>query len=205
MTRLRHRGRRVHRPPSRPAPARRRHRSSRHRAQRGSAAACGRAGCDVVVGDVLDAAALRHAPSTGCDVAYHLAGDYRVGIRAATRPAMEAANVTATERAAGRGDRGWRRADRPRLDHQRVRRHRLPGRRRDVRAAAPVPVRQLLRRDEASRAPRCARADQPPARRCSSPCRAASTGRATTPASVACCEHAAAGKLRRRSPSATSA
>jgi dihydroflavonol-4-reductase len=60
-----------------------------------SAAALRDAGCEVVVGDVLDAPALADA-LRGCDVAYHLAGDYRVGIRAPDRPAMEAANVTAT-------------------------------------------------------------------------------------------------------------
>ena len=55
------------------------------------------AGCEVVIGDVLDASLLRQALD-GVDVAYHLAGDYRVGIREAERPAMEAINVTATER-----------------------------------------------------------------------------------------------------------
>jgi dihydroflavonol-4-reductase len=61
-----------------------------------SAAALRDAGCEVVVGDVLDASTLTDA-MRGCDVAYHLAGDYRVGIRPSDRPAMEAANVTATE------------------------------------------------------------------------------------------------------------
>ena len=55
------------------------------------------AGCEVVVGDASDEALLRSAVQ-GCDVAYHLAGDYRVGIRRSERAAMEAANVTATER-----------------------------------------------------------------------------------------------------------
>lgn len=54
-------------------------------------------GCEVVVGDVLDAATLRTALE-GCSVAYHLAGDYRVGIRASDRDDMIRANVTATER-----------------------------------------------------------------------------------------------------------
>lgn len=54
-------------------------------------------GCEVVVGDLLDGSLLTDA-LTGCDVAYHLAGDYRVGIAKSMRPAMEAANVTATER-----------------------------------------------------------------------------------------------------------
>ena len=55
------------------------------------------AGCEVVVGDVLDADALR-AGLDGSDVAYHLAGDYRVGIPTSAHEAMELANVTATER-----------------------------------------------------------------------------------------------------------
>jgi len=62
-----------------------------------SAASLGEADCEVVVGDVLDLDALTGA-LRGCDIAFHLAGDYRVGMRAAERPAMEAANVTATER-----------------------------------------------------------------------------------------------------------
>lgn len=56
-----------------------------------------RAGCEVVIGDVLDASLLSGAME-GVDIAFHLAGDYRVGISKAERPAMEAANVTATER-----------------------------------------------------------------------------------------------------------
>ncbi|HEU4862581.1 MAG TPA: NAD-dependent epimerase/dehydratase family protein, partial [Candidatus Limnocylindria bacterium] len=47
--------------------------------------------------DILDLGRLSGSMD-GCDVAYHLAGDYRVGIHASERPAMEAANVTATER-----------------------------------------------------------------------------------------------------------
>ncbi|HEU4862363.1 MAG TPA: NAD-dependent epimerase/dehydratase family protein, partial [Candidatus Limnocylindria bacterium] len=54
-------------------------------------------GCEVVTGDILDLGRLSGSMD-GCDVAYHLAGDYRVGIHASERPAMEAANVTATER-----------------------------------------------------------------------------------------------------------
>ena len=54
-------------------------------------------GCDVVTGDILDLGRLTGSLE-GCDVVYHLAGDYRVGIDPAERPAMEAANVTATER-----------------------------------------------------------------------------------------------------------
>jgi dihydroflavonol-4-reductase len=62
-----------------------------------SAAALREAGCDLVTGDVLDESLLTDA-MRGCDAAFHLAGDYRVGIRPADRPGMEAANVTATER-----------------------------------------------------------------------------------------------------------
>jgi dihydroflavonol-4-reductase len=54
-------------------------------------------GCEVVTGDILDLGRLTGSLE-GCDVVYHLAGDYRVGIGAAERPVMEAANVTATER-----------------------------------------------------------------------------------------------------------
>ncbi len=54
-------------------------------------------GCEVVTGDILDLGRLSGSMD-GCDIAYHLAGDYRVGIHASERPAMEAANVTATER-----------------------------------------------------------------------------------------------------------
>ena len=55
------------------------------------------AGCEVVIGDALDSASLRAALG-GVEIAFNLAGVYRVGIRASERPAMEAANVTATER-----------------------------------------------------------------------------------------------------------
>ncbi|HEX5039251.1 MAG TPA: NAD-dependent epimerase/dehydratase family protein [Candidatus Limnocylindria bacterium] len=62
-----------------------------------SAASLREAGCDVVIGDALDGSMLERAMD-GCDVVYHVAGDYRVGIRASMRAVMEAANVTATER-----------------------------------------------------------------------------------------------------------
>jgi nucleoside-diphosphate-sugar epimerase len=62
-----------------------------------SAAGLREAGCEVVLGDLLDEGLLRDAVA-GCEVVYHLAGDYRVGIADADRPAMEATNVTATER-----------------------------------------------------------------------------------------------------------
>ena len=42
-------------------------------------------GAEVVVGDVLDGSALTDA-LRACDAAYHLAGDYRVGIRESDRP-----------------------------------------------------------------------------------------------------------------------
>ena len=63
----------------------------------GSAAKLRDLGAEVVIGDVLDASALADA-LRGSDVAYHVAGDYRVGIHESDRPAMESANVTATER-----------------------------------------------------------------------------------------------------------
>ena len=63
----------------------------------GSAAKLRDLGAEVVVGDVLDASALADA-LRGSDVAYHLAGDYRVGIHESDRAAMESANVIATER-----------------------------------------------------------------------------------------------------------
>ncbi len=56
-----------------------------------------RSGCEVVIGDVVDSSLLAGALG-GIDVVYHLAGDYRVGIGDSERPAMEAANVTATAR-----------------------------------------------------------------------------------------------------------
>jgi dihydroflavonol-4-reductase len=62
-----------------------------------SAARLRDAGCEVVTADVLDAMALAEAAS-GCDAVYHLAGDYQVGIGDDQKPAMEASNVTATER-----------------------------------------------------------------------------------------------------------
>ena len=55
------------------------------------------AGCEVVRSDLLDRAGLADA-ARGCDVVYHLAGDYRVGIGDDERAAMEATNVTAAER-----------------------------------------------------------------------------------------------------------
>jgi dihydroflavonol-4-reductase len=55
------------------------------------------AGCDVLRIDLLDRAGLADA-ARDCDVVYHLAGDYRVGIGADERAGMEATNVTAAVR-----------------------------------------------------------------------------------------------------------
>jgi len=55
------------------------------------------AGCEVIEADVLDMGAVT-AAARGCDLVYHLAGEYRVGIGPEERPGMVAANVTATER-----------------------------------------------------------------------------------------------------------
>jgi dihydroflavonol-4-reductase len=55
------------------------------------------AGCEVVVGDLADEQLLRGA-LTGCDAAFHLAGDYRVGIRARERAVMHEVNVRGTQR-----------------------------------------------------------------------------------------------------------
>ena len=55
------------------------------------------AGSTVVAGDLADEPTLRDALS-GCDAAFHLAGDYRVGIDAAERTAMHEVNVRGTER-----------------------------------------------------------------------------------------------------------
>jgi nucleoside-diphosphate-sugar epimerase len=60
-----------------------------------SASALRALGCDVAIGDLSDRAWLASV-MTGCDAAFHLAGDYRVGIGRRERPAMHAANVTGT-------------------------------------------------------------------------------------------------------------
>lgn len=52
-------------------------------------------GCEIAEGDMGSVEALTGAMH-GCDAAFHLAGDYRVGIAARDRPAMYAANVTGT-------------------------------------------------------------------------------------------------------------
>jgi dihydroflavonol-4-reductase len=61
-----------------------------------SAASLRDAGCEVVRIDLLDRTALADA-LRGCEAAYHLAGDYRVGIGHDERAAMEATNVAAAE------------------------------------------------------------------------------------------------------------
>jgi len=54
-------------------------------------------GCELIAGDLSDAAALRSAME-GCDAVIHAAAMYEVGIPAKQRPAMREANVAGTER-----------------------------------------------------------------------------------------------------------
>ena len=54
-------------------------------------------GCELVSGDLSDAAAIRRGME-GCDAAIHAAAMYEVGIPASQHPAMYEANVTGTER-----------------------------------------------------------------------------------------------------------
>jgi nucleoside-diphosphate-sugar epimerase len=54
-------------------------------------------GCELVGGDLRDAAAIR-AGMAGCDAVIHAAAMYEVGIPAKQRPAMYEANVRGTER-----------------------------------------------------------------------------------------------------------
>jgi dihydroflavonol-4-reductase len=61
-----------------------------------AAARLSAAGSAVVAGDLADRAAMIGGLS-GCDVAFHLAGDYRVGIRPREREAMQVVNVRGTE------------------------------------------------------------------------------------------------------------
>jgi dihydroflavonol-4-reductase len=61
------------------------------------AAGLAAAGAELVQSDLSDGTALA-AQTRGCDAAIHLAGSYRIGIRADERPAMREANVGATER-----------------------------------------------------------------------------------------------------------
>jgi nucleoside-diphosphate-sugar epimerase len=55
------------------------------------------AGCELVEGDLSSADAIRRGVE-GCDSAFHVGADYRVGIPASERPAMFEANVRGTER-----------------------------------------------------------------------------------------------------------
>jgi dihydroflavonol-4-reductase len=55
------------------------------------------AGCELVAGDLSDAAALRRG-MVGCDAVIHAAAMYEVGIPARQRPTMWEANVAGTER-----------------------------------------------------------------------------------------------------------
>lgn len=57
-------------------------------------------GCQLVSGDLSDAAAIR-AGMEGCDAVVHVAAMYEVGIPASERPAMREANVGGTERVLG--------------------------------------------------------------------------------------------------------
>lgn len=54
------------------------------------------AGCELVVGDLSDRDAITRGVK-GCDAAFHVAADYRVGIRPDERTAMYRANVVGTE------------------------------------------------------------------------------------------------------------
>jgi dihydroflavonol-4-reductase len=54
-------------------------------------------GCEVVEGDLTDEEAIRRG-ATGCDAAFHLAADYRVGVRDSVLPQMEDTNVGGTRR-----------------------------------------------------------------------------------------------------------
>lgn len=64
---------------------------------REKAEAVAKLGCELVAGDLSDAAAIRIGMQ-GCDAAIHAAAMYEVGIPASQRPAMYEANVAGTER-----------------------------------------------------------------------------------------------------------
>ena len=55
------------------------------------------AGCRVVEGDLTDEAKIR-AAMEGCDAVFHLAADYRVGVRTSEYPKMQDANIGGTTR-----------------------------------------------------------------------------------------------------------
>jgi nucleoside-diphosphate-sugar epimerase len=57
-------------------------------------------GCEIVAGDLGDAAAIREG-MRGCDGVIHAAAVYEIGIPARERPAMREANVGGTERVLG--------------------------------------------------------------------------------------------------------
>jgi nucleoside-diphosphate-sugar epimerase len=56
-----------------------------------------KAGCTIVEGDLRDQAAIRKAME-GAEVVYHVAADYRIGIKADKIPELEDANVGGTQR-----------------------------------------------------------------------------------------------------------
>src|SRR5688500_15906951 len=55
------------------------------------------AGCRLVEGDLSDQATIRGAME-GCDAVFHLAADYRVGVRTSEYPKMQDANIGGTTR-----------------------------------------------------------------------------------------------------------
>ena len=55
------------------------------------------AGCRIVEGDLSDQAKIR-AAMEGCDAVFHLAADYRVGMRTSEHPKMQDANIGGTTR-----------------------------------------------------------------------------------------------------------
>jgi len=55
------------------------------------------AGCEIVAGDLTDAEAMRGGME-GCDAVFHLAADYRVGVRPQAHPKMQDTNVGGTQR-----------------------------------------------------------------------------------------------------------
>ena len=105
---------------------------------------------ELVRSSLADVGSLRDA-MRGADAVIHVAGMYRVGIKASERPAMWDANVGTTERVLDAAIADGRAADRRHLDRQRVRQHERRGGRRDLppRPRRGLPVR--LRRDEVPR------------------------------------------------------
>ncbi len=53
-------------------------------------------GCELLTGDVAEPDVVAEAVR-GCDIVYHVAGSYRIGIPAAARPEMYRSNVVATQ------------------------------------------------------------------------------------------------------------